>query len=211
VFTGIIEQACPLVATSPDAGRVRLTLDLSPLLGAEGGAEAAPLVGLGDSVALNGCCLTVAALDGALASFDVIPESLALTNLGDRTPGDRLNVERALRYGQRVDGHLVQGHVETTGRVLAAEQGAGELRLTVGCDPAFSLRCLPKGSITLDGVSLTIAELGDDRLTVALVPHTLERTNLGDRQVGDAMNLEPDMVGQWVLRLLQGSGQLPPR
>jgi riboflavin synthase len=204
VFTGIVEQPCPVVEVLPGEGLVTLAIDLA-------GLEGDPLVGPGDSVALNGVCLTVTALEGSVARFDVVPETLGLTTLGGLLPGSRVNVERALCFGDRLDGHLVQGHVEGTGEVLAAERSPGELRLSVGCGAEFAARTLQKGSITVDGVSLTVAELHDDHFVVALVPHTLERTTLGDRAPGDRVNLEPDMVGQWVLRLLRSDGALPPR
>lgn len=162
-------------------------------------------------MAVNGVCLTVAALDGATARFDVIAQTLGCTSLGSLLCGQRVNLERALRLGDRLDGHLVQGHVETTGQVLQVVQGHGERRIRVGCEPSLLARILPKGSITVDGVSLTVAELHPDGFTVALVPHTLERTNLADRRAGDIVNLEPDVIGQWVLRLLDGSGALPGR
>jgi riboflavin synthase len=161
-------------------------------------------------VAVNGVCLTVAALDGDVASFDVIPETLGRTNLGSLTPGARVNVERSLRFGDRVDGHLVQGHVDRAGEVLEVERLPGEVRLTVGCGADFTPRLLHKGSVAVDGVSLTVAELGSDRFTVALVPHTLERTILGERRPGDRVNLEADMMGLYVLRALETMGVAAP-
>ena len=201
-----------------------------------GGGESArggPIARLGDSVAVNGVCLTVAALGpsaapGAaaghagreaadrdhanqdhanqdhanqdLAAFDVVAETLARTNLGALVPGDRVNVERSLRYGEPVDGHLVSGHVEGTGEVVSLERRGGDVRLAIACGSDFAARLLPKGAVAVDGVSLTIAELGADRFTLALVPHTLEWTTLGALRPGSRVNLEPDLVGQWVLR-----------
>jgi riboflavin synthase len=206
VFTGIVEAACQVFrieqGTAATEGRVRLALDLAPLrqgLDPER-PETSPLVGLGDSVAVNGACLTVASLEGDRASFDVVPETLRCTNLGSLKQGQRANVERALRFGDRVDGHLVQGHVESTGTLDSAEEAGGELRLRVSCGADFARRCLPKGSLALNGVSLTLAELHRDAFVVALVPHTLERTTLGGLAPGEQLNLEPDMIGQWVLR-----------
>lgn len=205
MFTGLVEASCPIRAVNPGAGRVRLELDLGPLPGE------APKAGLGDSLALNGVCLTVAELlPQGFAAFDVIPETLERTSLGALQPGDRVHVERALRLGDRLDGHMVQGHVEGTGRLAARREDVGQLWLEIEAPAAFLARCLPKGSVTLDGVSLTIAELRDDRFAVALVPHTLEVTTLGERAVGDRLNLEPDLVGQWVLRLLETGAVVPP-
>jgi riboflavin synthase len=228
VFTGIVEAACPVLSvtdaaggTPGPAGARRLTLDLRPLRDAPGArslpsagalpgparapaAEPAPaapppLVHLGDSVAVNGCCLTVAALAADRAAFDVVPETLACTGLDALAAGARVNVERSLRYGDPLDGHLVSGHVERTGRVLAVQALPGERRLTLECGPDFAARTLPKGSVAVDGVSLTVAEVHADRLVVALVPHTLERTTLGALREGDRVNLEADLLGQWVL------------
>jgi len=204
VFTGIIEQACRVLAADPGPGSRRVTLDLAPLRGSR--APAGPLVELGASVAVQGACLTVAALEGDSAGFDVITETLERTTLGGLTAGVRVNVERALRFGDRVDGHLVQGHVERTGEVLAAESQPGQVWLTVRCGADFAARTLPKGSVTIDGVSLTVAELGADQLSVALVPHTLQRTTLGELSPGDRVNLEADLIGQWVLRAARGQG-----
>jgi riboflavin synthase len=225
VFTGIIEAACMVSSTVEQSGSCRLVLDLSPLRAARGpradlpwsggatGASAGttpaglpPLVRLGDSVAVNGCCLTVAALAGDAAAFDVVPETLGLTNLGALAAGGTVNVERSLRYGDPVDGHLVSGHVERLGTVEQVVRLPGEVRLSIACGEDFARRTLPKGSVAVDGVSLTVAELHGDRFVVALVPHTLERTTLSTLRAGDRVNLEPDLLGQWVLRAVQ---QLP--
>lgn len=219
MFAGIVECACPVQAVEPGQGSIRLAVDLAPLRVAPGsrlpdapapptaptGGPAArqPLVRLGASVALNGCCLTVAECRGDVALFDVVAESLARTNLGSLLPGDHANVERSLRYGEPVDGHFVAGHVETTGEVLALDEHAGDVRLGVRCGPACASLLLPKGSIAIDGVSLTIATLERDRFTVALVPHTLRRTTLGARRAGDRVNLEPDLIGRWILAAVE--------
>ncbi len=204
LFTGLVECHCPVASAEDRPGARRLVLDLAGLAASARGA--APALRVGDSVALNGCCLTVAALDGVRAAFDVISETLRLTNLGGLAAGDAVNVERSLRLGDPLDGHLVSGHVERTGRVVEVRALAGETRLTIECGPAFAARTLPKGSVAVDGVSLTVAELGPDRFTVALVPHTLELTTLGRRRAGDLLNLEPDQLGQWVLRALEQRG-----
>ncbi|MHC4846783.1 MAG: riboflavin synthase, partial [Planctomycetota bacterium] len=171
VFTGIIECSCTVTsAREGDASR-SLEIDLAPLRvaprsrpGATGAPTTAagegPLVALGDSVAVNGCCLTVADLAGDLARFDVVSETLACTNLGALADGGRVNIERSLRYGEPVDGHLVQGHVERTGTIQVVDEGPGEVRMTIACGEDFAGRVLPKGSVTVDGVSLTVAELG---------------------------------------------------
>jgi len=208
LFTGIIEAACSVRAATDRPGGRRLCLDLAPVRASRGshdveGGPGGPLVRLGDSVAINGCCLTVAGLTGDEAAFDVIPETLSRTNLGGLVAGAAVNVERSLRYGDPVDGHLVSGHVERLGTVLDVACIPGEVRLSIDCGADFARRTLPKGSVAIDGVSLTVAELHDDRLVVALVPHTLERTTLARLRVGGRVNLEPDMLGQWVLRAVE--------
>lgn len=206
MFTGIIENPCRIVETRPLEGRRRLLVDLAPLRVHDDRPAAEPLVALGDSVAINGCCLTVADLDGDRAAFDAIPETLELTALGALEAGSQVNVERALAFGDRIDGHLVQGHVEATGTVIRSEDQGGQWWLAVDCGREFAQRTLHKGSTTIDGVSLTVAELGESHLAVALVPHTLERTVLGDRRVGDRVNLEADMIGGWVMKAVQAMG-----
>jgi len=206
VFTGIIECSCTVSQAREGDGGRSLEIDLGLLRTAPRtapGGEDGPLVALGDSVAVNGCCLTVAELAGDTARFDVVPETLACTNLGALADGTRVNIERSLRYGEPVDGHLVQGHVERTGAVQVVDEGPAEVRMTISCGEDFAGRVLPKGSVTVDGVSLTVAELGRDGFTVALVPHTLKMTTLGERRPGDPVNLEADMIGLWVLRAVE--------
>jgi riboflavin synthase len=203
MFTGIIERTCSVQEILDLEGRRRLILDLSPL---RDSSTEGPLTALGDSIAVDGVCLTVSALEDDRASFDVIPETLEKTTLGALNVGHAANVERALRFGDRVDGHLVQGHVEGTGRVDAVDRLPGEVRLGVSCGAEFIGRCLLKGSVTLDGVSLTVAELAPERLVVALVPHTLEITGLGRLAPGDRVNLEADMIGQWVIHTVTTLG-----
>lgn len=207
MFTGIVEQVCSLVSLVEGPGSRRLQLDLTPLRQQSG--EQGALVALGDSVAVNGVCLTVAALEADRADFDVVSETLERTNLGSLAAGGVVNVERAMRLGDRIDGHLVQGHVEATGRVERLEPQDGQTWLRIHCGADFAGRTLFKGSVCIDGVSLTVAELGEQHLAVALVPHTLERTTLGRLGPGDTVNLEPDMIGAWVRRTLEGMDLAP--
>ena len=199
MFNGIVECACVVTAVRDAEGGRRLTVDLAPLRATEDGPAHGPLVEVGASVAVNGCCLTVAELQGDRTVFDVVAESLSRTNLGALLPGERVNVERSLRYGERVHGHLVSGHVESTGVVTALTEKPNDTRLGVSCGAAFARALLPKGSVAVDGVSLTLSALGAEEFEVALVPHTLRCTTLGDRRPGDRVNLEPDLIGRWVL------------
>jgi len=205
VFSGIVERACTVAAVRESGAARRLVVDLAPLRSGADGGPAEPLVGLGASVAVAGCCLTVAALEGDRANFDVVAESLARTTLGTLAAGARVNVERSLRFGDRVDGHLVSGHVETTGVVAALDERPGDTRLSVRCGADFARLLLPKGSVAVDGVSLTLAALGEDGFQVALVPHTLQRTTLGELRAGGRVNLEPDLIGRWVLAAVERS------
>jgi len=206
VFTGIVEQVCPVLEVADDPGSRRLLLDLAPLRRQSG--ESGPLAVPGDSVAVDGVCLTVAELHGR-AAFDVIRETLARTNLGALAGGGAANVGRALRLGDRLDGHLVQGHVEATGVVERVEAQPGQTWFVVRCGADFAGRTLFKGSVCIDGVSLTVADLGEEHLAVALVPHTLERTTLGRRAPGEVVNLEPDMIGAWVRRTIEALDLVP--
>lgn len=190
MFTGIVEAALGVKALEDIGGLRRIAIDLSGLADSSS-------IKLGDSVALNGCCLTVADLRAAVATFEAIPETLKLTNLGALAGGSIVNVERALKAGSRFDGHFVQGHVDRVGRV-AEIVGEAEWRVRIECGPEFAAQCIHKGSVCLDGISLTIAELGVESLTVAIIPHTREVTNIREWRPGTLVNLEADMIGKYV-------------
>jgi riboflavin synthase len=184
VFTGIVREAGRVA--SFEGGRLVVGTSV----------EAA----VGDSVALDGVCLTVVdARDGTLA-FDVVPETLARA----KPFRGRVNVEPALRAGDPLGGHYVQGHVDAVGRVRTVERDGEDVRLAIEAPEEVLRYCAEKGSITVDGVSLTIAALGEDELTVALVPHTLSVTTLGDLGPGDGVNLEVDVLAKYVERALRG-------
>lgn len=195
MFTGIVDGLRTVVGVEEAPGRRRLRVALGP--SAEGVVD-------GASVAVNGCCLTVTDLRGDEAAFDVITETLRRTNLGLLKVGDRVNVERCVRLDGRLDGHLVQGHVDGVGRVVAREEGPGETRLVVDlprevvADPVVL-----KGSIALDGVSLTVAAVEGARVAVCLIPKTLERTTLGALRVGDPVHVETDVIGKMVRAWLE--------
>ena len=161
-------------------------------------------VRIGESVAVNGCCLTVTAHRDHQLMFDVLQETLDRTNLGALKPGDPVNLERALRVDGRLGGHFVQGHVDCTAEVLGAEDKGADLRLDISLPAEFARYTAFKGSIAINGVSLTVAEIGDGRFTVWIIPHTLENTNLGDLEPGDAVNLEFDILAKYTERLLSG-------
>lgn len=196
MFTGIVESIGTVRALSRHGEVLRLVVDTG--LDLEGTVP-------GDSIAIDGVCLTITgAPEGARAAFDVGPESLRVTTLGRLKTGDRVHVERALRVGDRLGGHIVQGHVDGIGTVRASRRVGDTLIVDVDAPPRVTELVIHKGSITIAGVSLTVNSFDDRGFSVWLIPHTLERTHLGDLAVGDAVNLESDVVGKYVQRLLVG-------
>ena len=190
MFTGIVRELGEVEAVSTRGDGARLEVRAP---------ETAAGTGVGDSVAVNGACLTAVAADDGVLAFDVVAETLRRTSLGRLTPGSRVNVEPALRAGEPLGGHLVQGHVDGVGRVRRVDAEGLEIEA-----PEDLLRyCVEKGSIAVEGVSLTIAGLGEGSFSVALVPHTREATTLGAVSVGDELNLEADIVAKHVERLLE--------
>lgn len=191
MFTGIIERTLPVLVVHDHAGGRRIELP-----------NIWPETALGESIAVNGCCLTVADLDERRLAFDVIPESLAKTNIGTLNPGDTINVERALRVGGRLDGHFVQGHVDGVGTFVNKIANDDEWRYAIEAPPGVAKYLSPKGSICIDGVSLTIAALAGNRFEVALIPTTLKLTTLADREVGYIFNLEADLIAKQIVTFL---------
>jgi riboflavin synthase alpha subunit len=153
-------------------------------------------------VAINGVCLTVASLDPPHATFEIVPETLRRSTLGTLQSGERVNIEHSLRAGAPIDGHFVQGHVDGVGTVTAVDVAGGDYILSITPPAALMRYMVPKGSVALDGVSLTIAAVEHDHFTVALVPTTLARTTLGERGTGDTVNIETDLLVRAVARLL---------
>jgi riboflavin synthase len=190
MFTGLIESTGTVRALAPVDGGQRLTID-TPL-----GAVLAP----GDSVATNGVCLTVVAHDDGSWSADVSPETLRVTALGRLVPGASVNLERPLAVGSRLGGHFVQGHVDGTGRVVSVHPEGEFYRVRVSFPPSLAPYFIEKGSVAVDGISLTVASLGDTTFDVQIIPHTWTATTLRHTQPGDLVNLECDMVGKYVLR-----------
>ena len=198
MFTGLIEKTARVTAIRP-GGTVRLSIDLQ---------ELADDVRLGDSVCVNGACLTVSTLAGSVATFDVVAESLRRTALGDVKPGELVNVERALRVGDRLGGHFVQGHVDGVGIISSRTKSAGEYLLNISAPRHITDEMIEKGSVAVDGISLTVASLAEESFAVAIVPHTLEHTMIDRKPDGSRVNIETDMLGKWVKKLLgPGSGR----
>ena len=194
MFTGIIEGLGALAATENRGGDVRLTVRTGTLSFAQ--------VQLGESIAVNGVCLTVIAFDADSFQADASTETLALTTLGGLAPGAPLNLERAMRPTDRLGGHLVSGHVDGLGRVLDIREDARAQRWRFSAPAALLRYIAKKGSICVDGVSLTVNEVDDAGFEVALIPHTVSHTAFAQTRVGDAVNLEIDLVARYVERLL---------
>jgi riboflavin synthase len=197
VFTGIVRERGRVLAVEPTGNpgeglRLRIAAPATA-------AEAAP----GDSVSVAGCCLTAtAAVDGEL-EFEAVPETLSRSTLQGLSEGNEVNLEPALRAGDRLGGHYVQGHVDGVGRVRAVEQDGDGARVWLDLEPELLRYCVEKGSIAVDGVSLTIAALDDAGLSIALVPHTLRETTLAALRPGDEVNLEADLLAKYVERLVR--------
>jgi riboflavin synthase len=191
MFTGLVESLGTVRSLERRGDAARLTLETS--LAGE--------LSLGESLAVNGCCLTVTGKeDGAL--FDLLVETLNRTNLGALQPGSRVNLERALRADGRFGGHFVQGHIDTTAKVVASDSKGADLNLLIEIPPSGSKYFIEKGSIAVNGVSLTVASLGEDHFGLWIIPHTLQETNLGDLKAGDCVNLEYDMLAKYAERQL---------
>lgn len=193
MFTGLVEEAGSVVAFSAGARAWRLQI-ASRLVSTD--------VALGDSVAVNGCCLTVVEFDSASLSFDVLEETRRLTNFSALLPGARVNLERSLSFGGKVGGHFVTGHIDGLGTVEVLESRGQDHYLRVRAPAGSGRYLIHKGSIAIDGISLTVAEVAGDGFAVWLIPHTLAATNLRERHSGDVVNLEFDMLGKYVEKLL---------
>ncbi len=189
MFTGIVENIGTVLDVSARGEVTRFVIEAPAILDG---------VGLGDSVAVNGACLTVTQIGDKFLAFDAIPETLLRTNLGALCVGSRVNLERAMRAGARLDGHIVQGHIDTTGCVRAVERRGDDVRFVVECGAEFAELLVEKGSVTIDGVSLTVVDVEANAFDVALIPHTLQMTILAERKAGDRVNLEADILGKYL-------------
>ena len=193
MFTGIIQAVGRIAAREAHGGDARLVVDAAALDLAD--------VAIGDSIAVAGVCLTVVAIDGSRWIADVSAETLACTTLGAHVAGDGVNLEKALRLADRLGGHLVSGHVDGVGRIAHIDDDGASQRWTFSLPSALSRYLAVKGSICVDGTSLTVNVVGVDTFGVTLIPHTLAVTTFGARTVGDAVNLEVDLVARYVERL----------
>jgi riboflavin synthase len=192
MFTGIVAELGEVasIESSADGARIRVRTALASELGE------------GDSISVNGACLTAAAADEAGFEADVMGQTLSLTTLGELVEGDPVNLELALRASDRLGGHVVQGHVDGTGTIASVEQDGFSRRMRIGLPEELLGYVVEHGSIAIDGVSLTISGLGEDRVEVSLIPETLERTTLGRAEAGDRVNVECDVLARYVRRQL---------
>jgi len=202
MFTGIVEGLGKVVRMQSSGDAAQLVVDLGPIAGG---------VSPGDSVALDGACLTAANISGKTITFDVSRETLSRTAIGHLRPGAQVNLERALRAGDRLGGHFVLGHVDGVGAIAAITPSSGQVTLKLAASPEIIARLVPKGSIAVSGISLTIAAITADSFSIAIIPHTMKNTNLPARSPGDKVNLELDIIGKYVERLLAlREGREPP-
>jgi riboflavin synthase len=197
MFTGLVEGTGRVVDRLPSEGGTRLVAD------ATGVAEG---VRIGDSIAVNGCCLTVTSIDGVQLGFDLLAETEARTNLRDVKPGAVVNLERALPANGRYSGHFVTGHIDTTGAVRSWRQAEHDYELRIGIDPAYGIYLVPKGCIAVDGISLTVVNVARDEFSVWIIPHTREVTALQQRTEGNLVNLEFDLLAKYTEKILAVRG-----
>ncbi len=189
MFTGLVECLADVADVVSEPPGVRFVIRH---------AEIASRTTIGDSIALNGCCLTVVAVDGDKMDFQAGEETLSRTNLGELAPGGVVNIERSLKLGDELGGHLVTGHIDGQGHVDRRVDDADWCTMWFHAPKALTTQMASKGSIAVDGVSLTLVDVEEDRFSVALIPHTLDITTLGRRAVGDAVNLETDVLAKYV-------------
>lgn len=197
MFSGIVEARATVVNLIPEPPGCRLVIRHPQIV---------PQVKVADSISVNGCCLTVIAVNGDTMAFQAGPETLSRTNLGDLRPGSLVNIERALAVGDRLGGHFVSGHIDGVGTLLSRQDHGDWSFFWFQVPKQLSRHMAPKGSIAVDGVSLTIVDSEPERFSVALIPYTLAVTTLGPLKVGDKVNLETDILAKYVERLLEARG-----
>jgi riboflavin synthase len=202
MFTGIVEEVGAIVAIDRTLAGARMAILASTVM-----AD----LKIGDSISVNGICLTVVNRNEHNFSVEISPETLSVSTLGTLTAGAPLNLERAMKLNERLGGHLVAGHVDGLGTVRSRQQDGNAIILVIEASSEILRHCIVKGSVTVDGISLTINQVTDRGFTVSIIPHTAKMTTLGLKQVGDQVNLESDLIGKYVERLLQERGQLPSK
>ena len=198
MFTGLVEEKATLVSVEKSPAAQGETSDLT--IRSKVCRESAKI---GDSICVNGCCLTVVRIEGENLTFQAGAETLSKTNLGSQTAGDFVNLERSLAVGDRMGGHYVTGHVDAVGKVVQRDDDGQWATFWFQVPEALTAQMANKGSVTVDGISLTLVEVKENKFSVALIPHTLEVTTLGQRNVGDAVNIETDLLAKYVQQQLK--------
>jgi riboflavin synthase len=193
MFTGIVHSLADVFAVHREGAGRRLEIICPRIAGT---------AAIGDSIAVNGCCLTVVELSGDRLAFQAGAETLSRTNLGELAPGGKVNLETSLRAGDQLGGHIVMGHIDAVGTVMSRDDDGEWTTMWFGYPVRLAGEIVQKGSIAVDGVSLTLVDVENDRFSVALIPHTLRVTTLGNRRPGDRVNLETDILGKYVARQL---------
>jgi len=194
MFTGLVETVCTVKSVRQIAGAMQITIDLGHL------ADDAKI---GDSIAVNGVCLTVAALEGNLATFDVSSETLQKSTLSKLMPSSQVNVERTLKPADRLGGHFVLGHIDGTATIKSIHRQDQFADIELAANPELLDRMVVKGSVAVDGISLTVADMNDSSFRVALIPETLKKTTLGKAKVGDVVNIETDIITKIIKKQLE--------
>ena len=200
MFTGIIEEIGTIDGISKIAASAKLSIRCHKIL---------EDLHLGDSIAVNGVCLTVPSFGAHGFSADVMHDTLDRSSLGTLKPGSHVNLERAMIAGGRFGGHIVSGHIDGTGRISKLEKDVNAIWYTINCDNRLLRYIIEKGSIAIDGISLTVAKVSESGFSVSIIPHTLDETILSEKKAGDTVNLENDCIGKYVERLMQFA-DLPP-
>ena len=193
MFTGIIEGLGSIVmfdkkTSNRSAAKMKIKLD-----------KIAKGLKVGDSVAINGVCLTAVNISKGITEFEMIGETIKKTNLGSLEPGDQVNIERSLKVGERLEGHFVLGHVDGVGVIFKIEKQINQVQIWIKIPKELSKHIIKKGSITIDGISLTIVDKLKDQFSVSIIPHTMQVTNLGYKKIGDKVNIETDILGKYIL------------
>lgn len=195
MFTGIVEELGTVKSISRGSKSIKLTMLGSVVL---------EDVKIGDSIAVNGVCLTVTEFTGQQFTVDVMAETMDKTNLGELKPGNKVNLERALRLSDRLGGHIVSGHIDGVGAIINQEKVDIAVLTEIKAPPEVLKYVVKKGSVTIDGISLTVVEYSKETFTVSLIPHTAKVTTLGFKKKGDRVNLEGDVLGKYIERLMEG-------
>jgi riboflavin synthase len=202
MFTGLIEAVCEVKSVRVTGVAMHLTVDLGKLASAGNKRGQADESKIGDSIAINGVCLTVAKLRGNLADFDVSGETLAKSTLDKLKPASKVNVELGMKASDRFGGHIVQGHIDGTATIKAIDKRGRFVNMKLAAKAELLDQVLVKGSVAVDGISLTIADMNEDGFTVALIPETLEKTTLGTAKIGDIVNIETDIIAKIIKKQL---------